>query len=162
MALTAPYMHNGRYKTLQEVVLFYQKGGGAGEGLDLKNLDDKIRRFALTTGRAAGPDRVPGVAHRRVEPPRDSRERAFGPARSAAAPPDGSRRSDGAGRPRAVAPADARPARDAPPAYGRVKPGQSIQAAVDQARPGDTIEVLPGTYKEQVLVDIDDITLRGK
>ena len=48
VALTAPYMHNGRFKTLQEVVLFYQKGGGAGEGLELKNLDDKIRRFALT------------------------------------------------------------------------------------------------------------------
>src|SRR6185295_8781007 len=48
VALTAPYMHNGKYKTLQEVVLFYQKGGGAGEGLELKNLDDKIRRFSLS------------------------------------------------------------------------------------------------------------------
>ncbi len=32
---------------------------------------------------------------------------------------------------------------------------------IDGARPGDTIEVAPGTYRESVLVDIDGITLRG-
>jgi cytochrome c peroxidase len=36
-ALTAPYMHNGRYKTLEEVVDFYSKGGGKGLGLDVPN-----------------------------------------------------------------------------------------------------------------------------
>ncbi len=40
-------------------------------------------------------------------------------------------------------------------------PGQSIQAAVDRARPGDRIEVLPGTYSESVTVDFDDIELVG-
>jgi len=34
-ALTAPYMHNGVYKTLEEVVDFYNRGGGAGMGIDL-------------------------------------------------------------------------------------------------------------------------------
>ena len=34
---TAPYMHNGVYKTLEEVVKFYQKGGGAGLGINLPN-----------------------------------------------------------------------------------------------------------------------------
>ena len=32
---TAPYMHNGVYQTLDEVVEFYHKGGGAGIGIDL-------------------------------------------------------------------------------------------------------------------------------
>lgn len=31
--LTAPYMHNGSYKTLDDVVDFYNKGGGVGLGL---------------------------------------------------------------------------------------------------------------------------------
>ncbi len=33
--LTAPYMHNGVYETLEEVVDFYNKGGGEGMGLDV-------------------------------------------------------------------------------------------------------------------------------
>lgn len=33
IALTAPYMHNGVYKTLEEVMNFYNKGGGAGLGI---------------------------------------------------------------------------------------------------------------------------------
>ena len=37
IALTAPYMHNGIFKTLEEVVEFYNKGGGAGLGLDVPN-----------------------------------------------------------------------------------------------------------------------------
>lgn len=37
VALTAPYMHHGRYKTLEEVVDFYNKGGGQGIGLDVPN-----------------------------------------------------------------------------------------------------------------------------
>ncbi|WP_247237928.1 cytochrome c peroxidase [Telluribacter sp. SYSU D00476] len=37
VALTAPYMHNGVYQTLEEVVEFYNKGGGAGLGFSLDN-----------------------------------------------------------------------------------------------------------------------------
>ncbi|WP_442846242.1 cytochrome c peroxidase [Leeuwenhoekiella sp. H156] len=33
--VTAPYMHNGVYATLEEVMDFYNKGGGAGLGFDL-------------------------------------------------------------------------------------------------------------------------------
>lgn len=36
-AATAPYMHNGRFATLEEVVDFYDKGGGVGLGLQLDN-----------------------------------------------------------------------------------------------------------------------------
>lgn len=34
---TAPYMHNGVYKTLEEVVDFYDQGGGNGLGFELPN-----------------------------------------------------------------------------------------------------------------------------
>lgn len=37
VALTAPYMHNGVFKSLDEVVEFYNKGGGAGLGFELNN-----------------------------------------------------------------------------------------------------------------------------
>jgi len=37
VAKTAPYMHNGVYNTLDEVVKFYNLGGGAGLGIDLSS-----------------------------------------------------------------------------------------------------------------------------
>ena len=42
-----------------------------------------------------------------------------------------------------------------------VNPGDSIQAAVEAAQPGDTIRVMPGTYSETVYIDKDDIHLVG-
>ncbi|HEY0175885.1 MAG TPA: cytochrome c peroxidase, partial [Pedobacter sp.] len=36
-ARTAPYMHNGVFKTLDEVIDFYNKGGGAGMGIKIDN-----------------------------------------------------------------------------------------------------------------------------
>lgn len=36
-ALTGPYMHNGVYSSLEDVVDFYNRGGGAGMGMDLPN-----------------------------------------------------------------------------------------------------------------------------
>ena len=35
VALTAPYMHNGIYETLEELVDFYNNGGGEGMGLSV-------------------------------------------------------------------------------------------------------------------------------
>lgn len=37
VALTAPYMHNGSYKTLEDVMDFYNKGGGDGIGIKLEH-----------------------------------------------------------------------------------------------------------------------------
>lgn len=37
VALTAPYMHNGTFNNLEEVMDFYNLGGGAGMGLDIEN-----------------------------------------------------------------------------------------------------------------------------
>lgn len=42
-----------------------------------------------------------------------------------------------------------------------VKPGESIQAAVTHAAPGDHINVEPGVYHETVFIDKDNITLHG-
>ena len=42
-----------------------------------------------------------------------------------------------------------------------VEDGESIQAAVNAAQPGDTIRVMPGTYTETVYIDKDGIRLIG-
>jgi hypothetical protein len=43
-----------------------------------------------------------------------------------------------------------------------VEPGESIQAAVDAARPGTKIVVKRGTYAENVVVTTDDVTLKAR
>ena len=42
-----------------------------------------------------------------------------------------------------------------------VKAGESIQGAVLKAQPGDTVQVMPGTYLETVYIDKDNIALVG-
>ena len=42
-----------------------------------------------------------------------------------------------------------------------VGPGQSIQAAIDAAPSGSTIQVRPGTYAENLVIAKDGITLLG-
>lgn len=75
-ALTAPYMHNGVYKTLDEVIRFYDLGGGYGIGIQLPNqtlppvplkLTDKEKKALVafmtaltdTTGLTTPPARLP-------------------------------------------------------------------------------------------------------
>jgi cytochrome c peroxidase len=45
---TSPYMHNGIYKTLREVVVFYNEGGGNGRGLNLSNQTLSSDKLELT------------------------------------------------------------------------------------------------------------------
>ncbi len=40
---TGPYFHNGRYATLEQVVDFYDRGGGKGLGVDVPNQDPEVR-----------------------------------------------------------------------------------------------------------------------
>ncbi|MFI2609218.1 nitrous oxide reductase family maturation protein NosD [Kitasatospora sp. NPDC018619] len=42
-----------------------------------------------------------------------------------------------------------------------VRQGESIQQAVDAARPGDTVQLLPGTYRGSVRITTRGVTLRG-
>lgn len=45
---TAPYMHNGAFKTLEEVVEFYNDGGGRGRGKDAFAQDAKVAKLDLS------------------------------------------------------------------------------------------------------------------
>lgn len=75
-ALTAPYMHNGAYPTLEQVVQFYDVGGGRGIGIPLEyqtlaadrlnfSRDDYndliafMKALTDTTGLASRPQRLP-------------------------------------------------------------------------------------------------------
>lgn len=48
IALTSPYMHNGVFDTLEEVVDFYDKGGAAGLGIELPNQTLPFDKLSLT------------------------------------------------------------------------------------------------------------------
>ncbi|WP_106523495.1 cytochrome-c peroxidase [Taibaiella chishuiensis] len=47
---TAPYMHNGSFKTMEEVIEFYNKGGGTGIGLDQPTQTLSARPLHLSPG----------------------------------------------------------------------------------------------------------------
>ncbi len=51
--LTAPYMHNGAFKTLEEVVDFYNRGGGKGLKLDVPYQTLPFDELKLTTAEQA-------------------------------------------------------------------------------------------------------------
>lgn len=48
IAQTAPYMHNGAYKTLEDVIDFYNVGGGVGIGLKVPSQTLSAERLNLT------------------------------------------------------------------------------------------------------------------
>jgi parallel beta-helix repeat protein len=146
-------MHNGSLADLDEVIDFYSSGGLPRIGVDV---DDKLRAFLLSNKERQDliaflfsltdesnlpevPERVPSGLP--VVPRLDNPVRKLvasyrsAPARKEGLPPS------------------------APNL--RVKAGQSIQNAIDRARPGDTIEVMPGIYNEQLVVDVDNLTIRG-
>jgi cytochrome c peroxidase len=53
VALTAPYMHNGVYRTLEQVIDFYDRGGGAGIGETLPSQTLDGAPLRLTTSEKA-------------------------------------------------------------------------------------------------------------
>ncbi|SDO06055.1 right-handed parallel beta-helix repeat-containing protein [Actinacidiphila guanduensis] len=57
--------------------------------------------------------------------------------------------------------APARAASSSPGAWHVVRAGESVQAAVDAARPGDTVLLLPGVYQGGIQLRTSDVTLRG-
>lgn len=154
VALTAPYMHNGRFQTLDEVIDFYSNGGGPGMGVKVPNLDDKIRPIHLTYQQkqdliaflhALNDESALADAPRRLPSTLPVPPRLPNPARAEAA-----RFNVGSGR-------------KVVPTLGEfvVNPGESIQEAIDRAAPGSTIRVQPGEYYESITIDADKITLVG-
>ncbi|UYZ61243.1 cytochrome-c peroxidase [Hymenobacter latericus] len=85
VALTAPYMHNGEYQTLDEVLHFYNEGGGTGLHLPVGNqtlpadplhlsrselADLKAFLLALTDAPDAGPEPRPTAGRKPGQPAR--------------------------------------------------------------------------------------------
>jgi cytochrome c peroxidase len=48
VARTSPYMHNGIYNSLEQVVDFYEKGGGVGQGIKVDNQTLPFDKLELT------------------------------------------------------------------------------------------------------------------
>ncbi|MAU01829.1 MAG: hypothetical protein CL608_32230 [Anaerolineaceae bacterium] len=155
IALTAPYMHNGSLETLEAVVDFYADGGGRLHGQE--NVDVFVQGFELTdqerldlvaflyaltdeSGMPEVPTAVPSGLP--VIQPTEN------PARAEVA-------NHNVGGETGIELDDREPMTIV------VQEGESVQTAVDQARPGDIIEVPYGVYHERVVIDINDITLRG-
>jgi cytochrome c peroxidase len=155
IALTAPYMHNGSLETLEAVVDFYADGGGRINGQE--NVDTFVQGFDLTdqerldlvaflyaltdeSNMPAVPTAVPSSLP--IIAPVEN------PARAAVAAHNvgGNTGID---------------LDDRPGMTIVVQEGESVQTAVDRARPGDIIEIPYGVYNERVVIDINDITLRG-
>jgi cytochrome c peroxidase len=198
IALTAPYMHNGVFETLEEVLDFYSGGGGRGLGLDVPLQDDKIRKFNLTPQEKADliafllaltdesalpeiPKRVPsGLPVVQPQVPRlptrlnlnspelrrirqmqrraenslsatRTRESLLTPTLSPL-----SKGGAGVGGFRGNRVGSASPAR-----IVEVRPGESIQEAVDKAGRNGVVRIYPGTYHENVLVIHHGVTIEG-
>ena len=156
VALNAPYMHNGRFKNLSEVIDFYAAGGGPGMGNPVPGLDDKMRAYSISKEEKADliaflnsltdESNLPAVP-KQVLSGLQIVDSIANPARIEA-------KNFNVG-----ASPEERVTRN--PTTIVVKAGESIQTAVNTARNGDTIIIQPGIYKESIHIDLDDITLKG-
>jgi len=153
VALSAPYMHNGAFETLEEVVDFYSKGGGADQGI---KVDRQIVPFELSAQEKADlvsflyaltdestmpevPSSVPSGLPVVEQYPNPEREVV----RTTNVEAGGAGVS--AHEPTTI----------------RKGPNETVQQAIDRSGPGDTIEIPYGIYNESVFLDWSDVKLVG-
>ncbi|MFK7800421.1 MAG: parallel beta-helix domain-containing protein [Anaerolineae bacterium] len=157
IALTAPYMHNGEFETLEEVIQFYADGGGRQFGDTNDNIDAFIQGFELNTQEKSDlvaylhaltdesqlPE-VPEVALSGL--PIEFRGVTAGRAKSARLNRGTTLVAAAASRGPLVITAD---------------PNRPLQEAIDRALPGDTVLIPYGTYNQRLVVDVSGLTIRG-
>ena len=154
VALSAPYMHNGTFATLEEVIDFYAKGGGADRGiavdrqiipmeLSAQEREDLVAFLYALTDESSMPE-IPSS----VPSGLPVVEQVANPARELVRQYNVEVTESGTS-----------PAHE--PTTVRVGPNESLQQAVDRSGPGDTIEVPYAIYHESVVLDWSDVTLIG-
>ena len=154
IALSAPYMHNGAFTTLEEVIDFYAKGGGADRGiavdrqiipmeLSTQEREDLVAFLYALTDESSMPE-IPSSVPSGVPVV----EQVANPARELVKQYNVEVTESGTS-----------PAHE--PTTVRVGPNESIQQAVDRSGPGDTIEVPYAIYHESVVLDWSAVTLIG-
>lgn len=175
VVLSAPYMHNGHFETLEEIVQFYSDSGGLAFGFEADQIDRSVAPgFELSEQESADlvaflyaltdetiPERLwEGLDYiddeGRVVIPNEvpsGSENLVEPIENPAQDTLTNLTADPDERAECNRDADAKTV--------TVGEGQTIQQAVDCAESGDTILVPPGVYHERVLIDLNGITLRG-
>ena len=152
-ALTAPYMHNGAFATLEEVIDFYSKGGGRDAGFEVdrqivpfelipQEKEDLVAFLYALTDESALPE-VP----KSVPSGLPVVEQAANPAREVVRQYNVEVTESGV------------PVHE--PTVVRKGPNETLQQAIDRSGPGDTIEVPYGIYHEAVVLDWSDVKLIG-
>ncbi|MBP9503415.1 MAG: right-handed parallel beta-helix repeat-containing protein [Candidatus Promineofilum sp.] len=154
IALSAPYMHDGSMATLEEVVRFYEGGGGRARGV--QSVDVFVNPFELSDQDRA--DLISFLYALTDESNNPAIPAAVPSGLPVVAPYDNPARAEAALHNTAAGGAVVE---DGPPQTITVQAGETIQAAVDRARPGDTVEIPYGIYHERVVIDMSDFTLRG-
>lgn len=154
VALTAPYMHNGGFATLEEVIDFYAIGGGSSFRSGALS-DEKVRGFNLTDQQLSD---LIAFMHALTDEPAAA---IAIPERVPSGLPVVTHMDNPARQTAAALRAAPLPQAQRAPITITVAAGEPIQAAVDRAQAGDTVLIPPGVYHETVYVDRAGITVRG-
>ena len=156
-ALTAPYMHNGFFKTLDEVIDFYADGGGVKHGIDQKIIDDKIRPFELSDFEK---ENLVAFLHTLT----DESKKPIIPEKVPSGLPVVSRRKNESKELARFKPSLSTKTATKLKQVGKkiyVTSTQSIQDGIDIAQAGDTVMISPGVYSEMLAIDKSFITIMG-